>query len=101
MESASFYQIDKNGIRLSVHAQPGASRSEFAGLHAGAIKIRVVARAEEGAANKSLCAFLAEFFDVPKTSVSILRGASSRQKTVLIEGESKKLLETLQRVELS
>ncbi len=92
------YQIDKNGIRLSVHAQPGASKSELAGVHGEALKLRIAARAEDGAANKAICSFLAELFGVPKTSVSILRGSSSRKKTVLIEGDSdklKKALETL------
>lgn len=92
------YQIDKNGIRLSVHAQPGAAKSELVGTHGAALKIRIAARAEDGAANKAICSFLAELFGVPKTSVSILRGSSSRQKTVLILGDSSKLqtvLETL------
>lgn len=84
-----------------MHAQPGASKSEFAGMHAGALKIRIAARAEDGAANKAICTFLAETFAVPKTSVSILRGTSSRQKTVLIEGDTKKLLEILQKIEVS
>ncbi len=79
-----------------MHAQPGASKSELAGMHADALKIRIAARAEDGAANKAICSFLAEVFDVPKTSVSILRGASSRQKTILIEGDSYKLAKILQ-----
>jgi len=90
------YQIDKSGIRLSVYAQPGASKSEIAGMHGESLKIRVAARAQDGAANTSICVFLAEIFGVPKTSVSILRGSSSRQKIVLIRGDSEQLIHCLE-----
>ncbi len=96
----SFVQIDPKGLRLSLHAQPGASKNEFAGIHGDALKLRVAARAENNEANKAVCNFLADFFGVPKTSVSILRGQSARQKTVLILGESAQLLSRLESLKL-
>src|SRR5438128_2673711 len=50
-----FAQKDKKGLRLTLHVQPGASKSEIAGLFGEALKLRIAARAEEGAANKAIC----------------------------------------------
>jgi uncharacterized protein (TIGR00251 family) len=69
---------------LSIHAQPGAGKSEVSGLHGGALKIRLQARAVEGAANAALIEFLADAFSVPKRSVTLLSGETSREKRVRI-----------------
>jgi uncharacterized protein len=50
------------------------------------MRIRVAAPATEGKANRSLIAFLARCLDVPPSSVSVVGGATSRYKTVQIEG---------------
>jgi uncharacterized protein (TIGR00251 family) len=94
-----FVQIDEKGkgIRLKLHVQPGASKSEFAGTHDDALKLRIHARAEDGAANKAVCEFLALKCGLPKTSVSILSGHSSRKKIVLLEGDSDCIMEILKK----
>jgi uncharacterized protein (TIGR00251 family) len=71
---------------LNLHIQPGAKRSEIAGLHGDALKIRLAAPPVEGRANAALIAFLAEQLHVPKAAVSLEAGASSRRKRVRIEG---------------
>lgn len=91
-----FAQTDKNGLRICLHVQPGASKTEIAGIFGDALKLRVAAKAEDGAANKAVCAFLAKAFSVPKTSVSILRGASSRHKIVMIVGNATDLMHALE-----
>ena len=70
---------------LQVHVQPGASRTEVAGLHGDCLKIRLSARAVEGEANACLVEFLAEALGVAKRSVSIDGGATSRRKRIAIE----------------
>jgi hypothetical protein len=69
--------------------QPGAKRTEAAGLHGGRLKIRLAARAIEGAANDSLVAFLAESFGVAKRDVRIVAGETSRQKRVSVAGATR------------
>ena len=69
---------------MAVHAQPGARTTEVSGLRGGAIKVRLRARAVEGAANAALLEFLADAFAVPKRQVSIESGASSREKRIRI-----------------
>ncbi len=64
--------------------QPGARRTEAAGLHGGRLKIRLAARAVEGAANAALVAFLAETLGVARRDVTIEAGAGSRRKRVSV-----------------
>jgi uncharacterized protein (TIGR00251 family) len=73
-------------VILELHVQPGAARSEFAGTHGSRIKVRLAARAIDGAANEALIEFLALHYRVPKRSVRILSGLKSRQKRVQIDG---------------
>ena len=75
---------------LTLHVQPGASRTEYAGVHGDAHKIRLAARAVDGRANEALIAFLADAFGVPRRDVAIASGASSRRKIVRISSPSKR-----------
>jgi uncharacterized protein len=72
------------GVELNLHIQPGASRSEVAGLHGDALKIRVRARPVDGAANAALTDFLASCLGVPRKAVRILHGEKSREKRVWV-----------------
>lgn len=76
------------GVVLDIHAQPGAARTEWAGMHGDALKYRVAAPPVEGAANTALCEHLARQFGLPKQSVRVLRGQSSRRKQVQLQGLS-------------
>jgi uncharacterized protein (TIGR00251 family) len=71
---------------LFVHAQPGARRTEVAGVHGEALKIRVAARAVEGQANDALAAFIAQRLGAPARMVRLVSGAKSRQKRFEIAG---------------
>jgi uncharacterized protein (TIGR00251 family) len=73
---------------LAIHAQPGAKRTEVAGLHGDALKIRVAAPALEDRANTALVEFLAERFNVPKRNVTLVSGARSREKRFAVVGSS-------------
>lgn len=71
---------------LELHVQPGAKRSEFAGMHGDRVKVRLAAPAVEGKANEALVEFLAAHYGVPRRSVRIAAGLKSRRKRVVIEG---------------
>jgi hypothetical protein len=70
-----------------VHVQPGASRTEVAGLHGDRLKIRIAERALDGRANDALVAFIASGLGIPKARVTILRGERSRAKVVGVSGD--------------
>ncbi len=74
------------GTVVTVRVQPKASRTECAGLHGGAVKIRVAAPPVEGAANEALTRFLAERLDLPLRDVVIQSGKNARLKQVLLRG---------------
>lgn len=71
---------DGDDILLTVHAQPGARQTAFAGLHGEALKIRVQAPPMEGRANQALQRFLAEVFAVPQAQVVLISGPTARHK---------------------
>jgi uncharacterized protein (TIGR00251 family) len=74
----------EGGARLIVHVQPGAARSEVAGRHGDALKLRIASPAVEGAANAALIAYLAERLKLARREVKITRGDKSRRKTVWV-----------------
>ena len=81
-----WYRREGDSIKLTLHIQPGAKRSEVSGLHGDALKIRLAAPPIEGRANEALLRFVADSFDVPLRQVELLRGAQSRHKMVKVQG---------------
>ena len=59
------------------------------------LKVRVRAIADAGEANRAVLALLAKSLGVPKASVSLLSGATSRLKQVAIEGDPARLAQAL------
>ncbi len=74
------------GCRILVHVQPRASRTEVAGLHGEALKVRITAPPVDGAANETLRRFLADALSVPTSAVRIVQGESGRRKVVEVSG---------------
>ncbi len=75
-----------DGTVVSVHANPGAGRSQVAGLHGDAVKVKLAAPAVDGKANAELVRFLAELTGVRSGDVELVSGAHSRTKRVLLRG---------------
>ncbi|MBS0372681.1 MAG: YggU family protein [Proteobacteria bacterium] len=73
-------------VILTLHIQPGAKKTEFAGLYGEALKIRLAAPPVDGKANAALIAFLAKTCGVPKASVELVSGDTSRSKRVRVSG---------------
>ena len=67
-------------VVISVHAHPGAGRSEVVGTHGDAIKIRVAVPPTQGRANDAIGKLLAETLGVPAKAVSLTSGAKGREK---------------------
>ena len=80
----TWYRKAADGWLLELHIQPGAKKSEVAGLHGDALKIRIASPPVDGRANEALIAFLAKACAVPRAAVTLEQGATSRQKTFCI-----------------
>ena len=87
---------EANGrVRFSVRVQPRASKTEVAGMHGEALKVRIAAPPVDGAANDALTIFLAEIFMVSRRNVRIVGGETSRSKLVEIEGTTERAVRQL------
>ena len=88
LKAAGALTHDKDGnLLLHVHVQPNARRTELAGLHGNRLKIRLAAPPVDGKANKALLAFLTKIW-TPKSDITLLRGQTTRQKTLKITPKS-------------
>lgn len=74
------------GVRLRLHVQPGASTTALAGVHGDRFKLRLQSPPVDGRANEALIEWLAGHLDVPRRQVTLVRGHTSRDKTVVIDG---------------
>ena len=77
---------DEGGVLLPVKIVPGASRTRYRGELDGRAKFAVAAPPEKGKANAALIAFLATKLGVPKSSITILRGKTTKRKILSIKG---------------
>lgn len=81
-----------DGLVVRVRLTPKASRDAVEGLEATAegpaVKARVRAVPEDGAANAALERLIAGWLGVPRTAVGLVSGAKSRVKTVAVAGEA-------------
>lgn len=86
-------------MRILLRVKPGASRTAVGGLYDGpggpALVVAVPARAVEGQATKAVLAAIAEAFGVRRSMVTLVRGATSRDKLVEVEGNQPELRSTL------
>lgn len=82
-------------VRVSVHVQPRASRSEIVGVHGSALKLRIQAPPVDGAANAAVEILLAERLGVPRRAVTVVGGLTSRAKTVDIVGTTERAVRAL------
>ena len=82
--SAEGIQKHIRGRLLTVKVIPKAARTELAGTNtSGMLRIRLKAVPEKGEANKELLRFLSKAL---RQQVRLIRGATSRTKTIVIDG---------------
>ena len=77
-----------DGATFQVKIQPRAKKSAIAGEVGEALKLTLTAPPIEGRANQACIAFLAELLNVPRSSVTIAAGQSSRNKVIRVVGLS-------------
>ncbi len=83
--------VTKSGpgrYRLQVWVQPGAKRTELAGLYQGCLKIRLKAPPVDNKANKELMSFLAAQLEIRSNQVELVSGQSGRKKVLHVNMSS-------------
>jgi len=79
--------IEKEGfVLLKVRVVPRASRSEIAGEHDGALRVRIAAPPVDGAANAEVVRLLAKTLGIARSAVEIVSGLTSKTKQMRING---------------
>jgi len=79
-------QETATSISFLVKVQPRARKNAIMGALGDALKLAVTAPPVEGRANQAVIDFFAELFEIPRASVTIASGATSRNKVVRIQG---------------
>ena len=75
---------------FTVHAKPGAKQNALEWMDEDTLTISVTARAEQGKANAAILELLAEELKMPKTSLEIVRGATTRLKQIHVPDRPKR-----------
>jgi uncharacterized protein (TIGR00251 family) len=76
------------GTLLFLKVQPRASKNEIGEILGEELKLKVTAPPVDSAANRAVIEFLAEKLDVSRSSLALVRGETSRHKTILIRSLS-------------
>ncbi len=79
-------RIASSSCTIAIKAIPNAPRHEIVGWLGDALKIKIHAPPVEGRANEALCEFLAEILGLPRRAITVLRGDTSRQKLIRLQG---------------
>jgi uncharacterized protein (TIGR00251 family) len=83
----AYLQHEKSGtLLLHLKIQPNASSTKIAGQHGQRLKIRLQSPPQDGKANQELIRFLSKTLGIPKSCIELIRGQTSRDKTVRISG---------------
>ena len=91
-----FLSAQAGSVRLSVKLQPRASANEICAPLGGELKIKVTAPPVDAAANEALLKLLAEKLDCARNRIELVRGHTSRHKTVMLHGfKPEEILEKL------
>jgi uncharacterized protein (TIGR00251 family) len=77
------------GISFSIKVHPRARKNAITGVVGNALKLALTAPPVEGRANQAVIEFFADLFQIPRSSVTIASGETSRNKIVRIAGVSK------------
>jgi uncharacterized protein (TIGR00251 family) len=89
------YSIVGGSIHLAVKVIPGASKTEFAGVKDGKLRVKAAAAPEKGKANTELVTFIAKTLDCTSREVIIQRGEKSRHKILALPIKCNKELEKI------
>jgi uncharacterized protein len=75
-------ELHTGRMRITIWVRPGSAHPGVGGEHAGALVVRVSARAVDGKATEAALAAVASAFGVRRTAVTLVSGASSRIKII-------------------
>lgn len=97
MISENILKIVDDGIILRLRISPNASKNQFI-FTDDMIKLKITAQPIENKANKAVIEYLSKLFKVPKTKITILKGDTSKEKTLLIKTTDMEKIENIKTI---
>lgn len=91
----SFFKQTEWGCLLSLKVTPNAGKNQIGSCEQDRLQIRVTATPEKGEANKAVIALLSKSYKIPKSSIEVVRGSTSREKEVAIYASPEKINQIL------
>jgi uncharacterized protein (TIGR00251 family) len=82
-------------MRLHIKVKPNSKKDEVSVEADGSIRVRIKAAPIEGKANKYLIAYMAEYFGLSKSRVSLLKGETNQFKTLEIDADEAAIMTRL------
>lgn len=81
------YRLTEEGIIVELKVVPNSSKNGFVlpEFPEQPVKLKVTAQPIENKANKAVIEFLSKQFKIPKTSIIVLKGETSKDKTILLK----------------
>lgn len=81
------YRLTEEGIIVELKVVPNSSKNGFVlpEVPEQPVKLKVTAQPIENKANKAVIEFLSKQFKIPKTSIIVLKGETSKDKTILLK----------------
>ena len=91
------YRATDEGIIVELKVVPNSSKNGFVlpDSPEQPVKLKVTAQPIENKANKAVIEYLSKYFKVPKTSIVVLRGETSKEKTILLKTADEAKLEII------
>ncbi len=86
-------QEGAKGATFAVKVHPRARKNAITGTMGDVVKLALTAPPVDGKANQAVIEFFADLFDIPRSSVTIASGETSRNKVVRISGLNKRTVE--------
>ena len=98
------YYLEKNSLIVYVKITPNASRDIIDGIFIDEkqkkyLKVKVTTPPEDGKANKAVIKLLAKTFNIPLSCLSLIKGQTSRLKTIRVNKDIEKVKDYLNKVD--
>ena len=100
MSAVQCFRLSPSGLSLFVRVTPNAGRDAIEGIAlrddgTATLRVRVSAVPDKGKANAAVIALLAKALGVPKSSITVTSGETSRMKTLAVVGDGPTLIAAL------
>ncbi len=91
------FKVTKDGVILNLKILPNSSKNEIL-IYPEGLKIKITAQPVDGKANKALIEFLSKQFKVAKSNFEIIKGLTSKEKTVFIKNLTSEKIDCIKEI---